>query len=92
MVDLLDLLSDKNALAARLFYVDGLSYKEIRDILDIKITTIEGRLHKARTQLKNSLREQYDRSAHKQLLLKLIVLAEGVYKMDAIRNRREFQS
>jgi len=92
MVDLLDLLSDKNALAARLFYVDGLSYKEIRDILDIKITTVEGRLHKARTQLKNALREQYDRSAHKQLLLKLIVLAEGVYKMDAIRNRREFQS
>ena len=85
VVDLFDLLSDKVALAARLFYVDGLSYKEIADILAVKTTTIEGRLHKARIGLRNALQAPYDHSKQKQILLKLTTLAEGIYKMDAIR-------
>ena len=45
-------LSDKNRLAVTLFYMDGLSYKQISEFLEVPVTTIESRLHKARKQLK----------------------------------------
>lgn len=47
-----DLLSDKVRLTATLFYLEDLSYQEISHFLDVPISTIKSRLHKARTQLK----------------------------------------
>ena len=85
VVDLLDLLSDKVGLAARLFYVDGLSSAEIAAILAVERGAVEGRLHKARQRLRKALRQPYAGNQHKQLLLKLTTLAEGAYTMDAIR-------
>jgi len=45
-------LSEKNRLAVTLYYIDGLSYEEIADFLDVPQTTVKSRLNKARKQLK----------------------------------------
>ena len=45
-------LSEKNRLVVTLYYIDGLSYQELSDFLDIPITTIKSRLNKARRHLK----------------------------------------
>ena len=45
-------LSEKNRLAVTLYYIDGLSYEEIANFLDVPQTTVKGRLNKARKQLK----------------------------------------
>jgi len=45
-------LSEKNRIAVLLFYIDGLSYREISDFLQLPLSTIKGRLNKARIQLK----------------------------------------
>jgi RNA polymerase sigma factor (sigma-70 family) len=55
VVDLLDLLSDSVTLAARLHYVDGLSAPQIADSLDVPVSTIEGRLHRARMRFRAAL-------------------------------------
>jgi transposase/DNA-binding HxlR family transcriptional regulator len=48
-------LSEKNRLAISLHYLDGMSYKEIADFLKVSISTIEGRLYRARKQLKEEM-------------------------------------
>jgi len=48
-------LSEPNRLAVTLFYMDGLSYKEVSKFLDISVGAVKGRLHKAREQLKKGL-------------------------------------
>ncbi len=45
-------LSERNRLAVTLFYMDGLSYKDIGDFLGISVSTVKSRLHEARKQLK----------------------------------------
>jgi RNA polymerase sigma-70 factor (ECF subfamily) len=45
-------LSEKNRLAVTLYYIDGLSYEEIADFLDVPQSTVKSRLNKARKQLK----------------------------------------
>ena len=45
-------LSEKNRLAVTLYYIDGLSYEEIANFLNVPQTTVKGRLNKARRQLK----------------------------------------
>lgn len=84
-IDLLDLLSDGVALAARLHYVDGLSAPQIASALDLPIPTIEGRLYRARARFRSALEETASDSRIKALLLKLITLNEGGAKMDSIR-------
>ncbi|MFQ6044624.1 MAG: RNA polymerase sigma factor, partial [Candidatus Poribacteria bacterium] len=51
----IDSLSGKNRLTITLYYMDGLSYQEISDFLDVPVSTIKSRLHKARLQLKEKL-------------------------------------
>ena len=41
-------LSEKNRLVMTLYYMDGLSYKEIATFLDVPVTTVEGRMFRAR--------------------------------------------
>ena len=45
-------LSEKERLAVTLFYLDDLSYREVSEFLDVPISTVKGRLHKARKHLK----------------------------------------
>ena len=48
-------LSEPNRVAVTLFYMQGASYKELSEFLDIGISAVKGRLHKARQQLKKGL-------------------------------------
>jgi small subunit ribosomal protein S2 len=48
-------LSEKNRLVVTLYYIDGLSYTEISNFLSVPVTTVEGRLHRARKQLKEEM-------------------------------------
>jgi RNA polymerase sigma-70 factor (ECF subfamily) len=51
----LDALTENSRLAITLYYIDGYSYREIADFLDVPVTTVEGRLHRARRRLKKEL-------------------------------------
>jgi len=48
----LSALPPKNQVVITLFYMDGLSYKEIGDFLDLPASTVQSRLQRARKQLK----------------------------------------
>jgi len=48
-------LSERNQLLVTLFYLDGLSYKEIGDFLEIPLNTVKVTLRRAREQLKENL-------------------------------------
>lgn len=48
----IETLSDKNQQVTTMHYLDDLTYEEISNTLDIPISTIEGRLYRARQQLK----------------------------------------
>jgi len=84
-VDLLDMLSDRSAVAARLYYVDGFSQKEISDLLDVSLSTVEGRLQRARDRLRDAVGSPARESRMKQAILKLTTFQEGGIAMDAIR-------
>ncbi|HIJ66013.1 MAG TPA: RNA polymerase sigma factor [Candidatus Hydrogenedentes bacterium] len=51
----LERLTEKNREAVSLFYVDGLSYEEIAQFLDVSKTTVLGRLQRGRAQLRKEL-------------------------------------
>ena len=48
-------LSENNRLVITLHYLGGMSYQEIARFLDVPLSTVEGRLHRARKQLKGNL-------------------------------------
>ena len=50
--DVLTLLPEKLRVTAELFYINDLTYREISELLSVPITTVEGRLHKARQKLR----------------------------------------
>jgi len=52
---LLDALSEKNRLTARLYYLEDLSYEEIARFFEVPLSTVKGRLHKARKKLKEEM-------------------------------------
>lgn len=60
VLEAINSLSEKNRLAVTLFYMDGLSYRQISDFLEIPVTTIESRLHKARKQLKAGMMQMVE--------------------------------
>lgn len=51
----IDSLSEKNRLVTKLHYLDGMSYKDISQLLNVPVSTIEGRLYRARKQLKKEM-------------------------------------
>lgn len=51
----IETLSEKNRLVTTLYYLDGMSYKEIAQQLDVPVSTIEGRLYRSRKQLKGEI-------------------------------------
>jgi len=48
-------LSEPHRLAVTLFYMDGLSVKEVANFLDVPLSTVKRRLHDARKQLKERM-------------------------------------
>ncbi|MBI1930457.1 sigma-70 family RNA polymerase sigma factor [Candidatus Poribacteria bacterium] len=52
---IVDSLSEKNRLTVVLFYMHDLSHREISNFLDIPVSAVKARLHKARKQLKERL-------------------------------------
>ena len=54
----IDLLSEKNRLTITLYYIDGLTQREIGDFLGLSVGTIKSRLHEARKHLRKELTER----------------------------------
>ena len=48
-------LSDEFRVAVVLCDIEGLSYEEISDVLGIKLGTVRSRIHRGRTQLRETL-------------------------------------
>ena len=61
-------LSEKNRLVVTLFYMDGLSYGEISEFLEVPVTTVESRLHKARKHLKAEVMQMVERDFSRKKL------------------------
>jgi len=61
-------LSEKNRLAVTLYYMDGLSHKEISEFLDVSVNTLKSRLHRARLQLKEELIAMVEETFEEQKL------------------------
>jgi RNA polymerase sigma factor (sigma-70 family) len=51
----LDALAPEFRAAVVLCDIEGLSYEEIADVLDIKLGTVRSRIHRGRTQLRTAL-------------------------------------
>jgi RNA polymerase sigma-70 factor, ECF subfamily len=64
----LDRLADDHRLAVTLHYLGGLSYAQIASFLDVPLSTVEGRLHRARKQLKGSLLKMVEESLQEEIL------------------------
>jgi len=52
------LLSEKNRLTITMYYIDGLTQKEIGDFLGVPLGTIKSRLHEAKKKLRKELTER----------------------------------
>ena len=61
-VRLLERLSEKNRLAMTLRYLDDLSYEEIGRFLEVPVSTVKGRLHKARQKLAKEVTDMVKKS------------------------------
>jgi RNA polymerase sigma-70 factor (ECF subfamily) len=48
-------LSEGTRLTVTMFYLNGMSYQEVSDFLEVPISTVKTRLHKARNKLKEEL-------------------------------------
>lgn len=59
VLEAVNTLSAKNRTATLLFYFEQLTLHEIAALLDISVTAVKGRLHKARSQLKEQLLPLY---------------------------------
>ncbi|MCZ6679887.1 MAG: RNA polymerase sigma factor, partial [Candidatus Poribacteria bacterium] len=61
-------LSDEYRLAVTMYYINGLSYREIGEFLNVPQTTIKNRLHRARKQLKKELLKMVENEFESQRL------------------------
>ena len=55
VMDAVRSLSERNRLVVTLYYIDGLSCRDIGDFLEIPASTVKVRLHRARKQLKEEM-------------------------------------
>jgi len=55
VLDAVDSLQEPDRTAISLFYMDGLTYREISDFLGVSVSAIQSRLHRARKKLKGEL-------------------------------------
>ncbi len=61
-------LPEKNRLVVTLYYLDGLSQKDIGDFLGVSVTAVETRLYRARKQLKEEMIKMVERTFAEQKL------------------------
>ncbi len=59
-------LSEKNRQVVALYYIDGLSCREVGDFLGISVAVVKQRLHRARKSLKEEMMEMVDRTLKKE--------------------------
>lgn len=59
---LLGALTEKNRLVVTLFYLEEMSYEEIGRFLGVPVSTVKGRLHKARKRLEKEVMEMVKES------------------------------
>jgi len=52
---LLDSLSEVNRLTTMMYYMDGLTYKEIAEFQNVPVSTVKGRLYSSRKKLKKKM-------------------------------------
>ena len=64
--DVLAVLPEKLRITATLFYIRDLTYREISEALDVPITTVESRLHKARKKLREETIQMAEKIAKKK--------------------------
>ena len=84
--ELCGLLSEAEAPAARMYYVDGCHDREIANALDISLSAVHSRLHKARNRLRRMTEQTTDTSRRSSLLIhSLIQHMKEKYIMDTIR-------
>jgi len=87
----LDRLADDHRLAITLHYLGGLSYAQIASFLDVPLSTVEGRLHRARKQLKGMLKMVEKNLQGETLSPEFAkkVLEEALKKVEEARQRWE---
>ena len=51
----IEFLSENNKLVLKLYYMDGMSYKEIASFLSVPKSTVKGRIHRAVNQLRDEM-------------------------------------
>jgi|GEM_PF-1508074 len=87
----LDRLADDHRLAVTLHYLGGLSYAQIASFLDVPLSTVEGRLHRARKQLKGMLKMVEENLQGETLSPEFSekVLEEALEKAEEARRRWE---
>ena len=61
-------LSDRNRLVISLHFLGGMSHKEIARFLDVPVTTIEGRMHRAKKQLRGTIMGMIENSLQDERL------------------------
>ncbi len=71
VLEAVNTLSPENRAAALLFYYQELSVQEVAAILDISVTAVKGRLHKARKQLRATLAAEVTIERRKEPMRKI---------------------
>lgn len=61
-------LTEKNRLVAILHYLDGASYKDIAHFLGVPVSTVEGRMHRAKKHLKRGLMKMVENTLNSERL------------------------
>ena len=57
----LRMLTDRNRLVITLRYLGGMSYRDIAGFLDVPLSTVEGRMHRAKQELRGRLMESVEK-------------------------------
>lgn len=68
LMEAVNTLSERNRLLVTLFYLDGLSYKEIGDFLEVPLNTVKVTLRRARQQLRDRLQKMVEEGFNRHKL------------------------
>ena len=68
LAEALSQLPEGNRLVITLYYLTGLSYRDIARFLDVPLSTVEGRMHRAKRQLKGRLMRLIEEGLRKERL------------------------
>ena len=81
----LNLLEEPNRTTAKLFYIDEMSYKEVAERLVVTVSTVESRLFRVRSLLKDVWYQESVASDRRNLLKRLRELSEKGTSVDDIK-------